>query len=144
MYEEHRLFLLQTDFTLSELLAHTQNSIASHVFTLPTALWWEELILHWEFQLQHWERGGKFEVLSSCCHSNSVLQSRSLPSFPTAHGLLFSHWVISNSLWPHGLQRLVFLVLHHLPEFAQTLVHWVGDAISHPLSSFSPPAFNFP
>ena len=36
MYEEHRLFLLQTDFTLSELLAHTQNSIASHVFTLPT------------------------------------------------------------------------------------------------------------
>ena len=28
-------------------------------------------------------------------------------------------------------------VLHHLPEFAQTHVHWVGDAIqpSHPLSS---------
>ena len=46
MYEEHRLFLLQTDFTLSELLAHTQNSIASHVFTLPTALWWEELLFY--------------------------------------------------------------------------------------------------
>ena len=31
-------------------------------------------------------------------------------------------------------------VLHHLPEFAQTHVHWVGDAIqpSHPLSSPSP------
>ena len=29
-----------------------------------------------------------------------------------------------------------FPVLHHLPEFAQTHVHWVGDAIqlSHPLS----------
>ena len=29
-----------------------------------------------------------------------------------------------------------FFVLHHLPEFAQTHVHWVGDAIqpSHPLS----------
>ena len=35
-------------------------------------------------------------------------------------------------------------VLHYLPEFAQTHVHWVGDAIqpSHPLLSSSPPAFN--
>ena len=35
-------------------------------------------------------------------------------------------------------------VHHHLPEFTQTHVHWVGDAIqpSHPLSSPSPPAFN--
>ena len=38
----------------------------------------------------------------------------------------------------------VFPVLPHLPELAQTHVHWVGDAIqpSHPLSSPSPPAFN--
>ena len=37
-----------------------------------------------------------------------------------------------------------FLVLHHLPEFAQTHVHLDGDAIqpSHPLSSPSPSAFN--
>ena len=36
-------------------------------------------------------------------------------------------------------------VLHHLPEFAQTHVHWVSHAIqpSCPLSSSSPPAFNF-
>ena len=35
-------------------------------------------------------------------------------------------------------------VLHHLPEFAQTHVHWIGDAIrpSHPLSPPSPPALN--
>ena len=35
-------------------------------------------------------------------------------------------------------------VLHHLPELAQTHVHWVSDAIqpSHPLSSPSPPAFS--
>ena len=35
-------------------------------------------------------------------------------------------------------------VLHHLPELAQTHVHWVGDAIqpSCSLSSPSPPAFN--
>ena len=35
-------------------------------------------------------------------------------------------------------------VRHQLPEFTQTHVHWVSDAIqpSHPLSSPSPPAFN--
>ena len=33
-----------------------------------------------------------------------------------------------------------FHVLYHLPEFAQTHIHWVGDAIqpSHPVSSPSP------
>ena len=37
-----------------------------------------------------------------------------------------------------------FPVLHYRPEFAQTHVHWVDDAIqpSHPLSLPSPPAFN--
>ena len=37
-------------------------------------------------------------------------------------------------------------VHHQLPEFTQTHVHWVGDAIqpSHPLSSPPPPAFNLP
>ena len=35
-------------------------------------------------------------------------------------------------------------VHHQLPEFTQTHVHRVGDAIqpSHPLSSTSPPTFN--
>ena len=35
-------------------------------------------------------------------------------------------------------------VHYQLPEFTQTHVHWVSDAIqpSHPLSSPSPPAFN--
>ena len=37
-------------------------------------------------------------------------------------------------------------VYHQLPEFTQTHVHWVTDVIqpSHPLSSPSSPAFNFP
>ena len=36
-----------------------------------------------------------------------------------------------------------FPVLHHLPELAQTHVHWLGDAIqpSYPLLSPSPPVF---
>ena len=38
-----------------------------------------------------------------------------------------------------------FPVLHHLPGLSQPHIHWVSDAIqpSHPLSSPSPPAFNF-
>ena len=37
-----------------------------------------------------------------------------------------------------------FPILHHLPEPAQTHIHWVREVIqpSHPLSSPSPPAFN--
>ena len=37
-----------------------------------------------------------------------------------------------------------FPVLHHLPEFVETQVHWVGDAIqpSGPLSPPSPPALS--
>ena len=47
---------------------------------------------------------------------------------------------------PMDCYTLGFPVLHHLPELAQTHVHWVGDAIqpSCPLSSPSPPVFNLP
>ena len=45
---------------------------------------------------------------------------------------------------PRDCSTPVFPLLHCLPEFAQTHVHWVGDAIqpSHPLSSPSPFAFS--
>ena len=46
---------------------------------------------------------------------------------------------------PMGCSTPGFPVLHCLPEFAQTHVHWVGDAIQpshHPLLSPSSPAFN--
>ena len=45
---------------------------------------------------------------------------------------------------PIDCSMLGFPVLHHLPEFAQTHVHYVGDAIqpSHSLSSPSPPALS--
>ena len=55
---------------------------------------------------------------------------------------------MSGCLQPHGLQhaRPPWSWHHQLPEFMQTHVHWVGDAIqpSHPLSSPSFPAFNLP
>ena len=44
---------------------------------------------------------------------------------------------MSDSLWSHDCSMPGFPVLHHLPEFAQTHVHWFGDSIqpSHPLPS---------
>ena len=45
---------------------------------------------------------------------------------------------------PMNRSTLGLPVHHQLPEYTQTHVHWVGDAIqqSHPLSSPSPPALN--
>ena len=45
---------------------------------------------------------------------------------------------------PMDCSMPAFPVHDQLPEFTQTHVHWVGDAIqpSHPLLSTSPPAFN--
>ena len=56
----------------------------------------------------------------------------------------FSHkWCLT--LW-HPMNRSIpgLPVHHQLPEFTQTHIHRIGDAIqpSHPLSSPSPPAFN--
>ena len=56
----------------------------------------------------------------------------------------FSCPVVSESLRPMDCRKTRFLDHHQLPEFTQTHMHWVGDAIqpSHPLSSPFPPAFN--
>ena len=55
-----------------------------------------------------------------------------------------SRSVMSNSLQPMNRSTPVLPVRHQLPEFTQTHVHRVSDAIqpSHPLSSPSPPAPN--
>ena len=70
-----------------------------------------------------WRDSSKSEISSCCC---SVTQSCATLCDP-----------MGCSTW--GLP-----VLHHLPEFAQTSVHWVGDAIqpSHPLLPPSPLALN--
>ena len=57
----------------------------------------------------------------------------------------FSRSVMSDSLQPHESQHArPPCPYHHLPEFTQTHVHQVRNAIqpSHPLSSPSPPALN--
>ena len=65
-------------------------------------------------------------------------------NFSYISSVQFSRSVVSDSLWPHESQNPGLPVHHQLPEFTQTHVHQVGDAIqpSHPLSSPSPPAPN--
>ena len=56
----------------------------------------------------------------------------------------FSRSVVSDSLQPHELQHARPPCPSETPEFTQTHVDWIDDAIqpSHPLSPSSPPAFN--
>jgi len=56
-----------------------------------------------------------------------------------------SYSVLSDSLRPHESHQPGLPVHHQLPEFTETHVHWVSDAIqpSHPPSSPSPPAPKF-
>ena len=58
--------------------------------------------------------------------------------------MTYHAWLIMSLCNPMDHSAWGFPVHHHLLEFAQTHVHWVGDAIqpSHPLLSPSPPAFN--
>ena len=56
----------------------------------------------------------------------------------------FSCSVMSDSLWPHGLQHTRLPCPSPTSELAQIHIHRADDAIqpSHPLLSPSPPAFN--
>ena len=86
--------------------------------------------------------------------SNSCLLLQQIDSLPLSHqGSPFkdqirsdqiSRSVVSDFLLPHESQQPGLPVHHHLPEFTQTHIHRVSDAIqpSHPLASPSPPALN--
>ena len=56
----------------------------------------------------------------------------------------FDYSVVSDSLHPMDCSMPGLPVHHQLPEFIQTHVHGIGDAIqpSHPLPSPSPPTFS--
>ena len=78
---------------------------------------------------------------------DSILENRDITFLTKVHtvsSVQFSHSVMSDSLRPHEPSMPGLPVPHQLPEFTQTHVHWVGDAIqpSHPPSSPSPPALN--
>ena len=72
---------------------------------------------------------------------HNVQKTKIMASGPISH---FSHSVMSDSFDPMRHSMPGIPVHHQLPEFTQTHVHRVGDAIqsSHPLLSPSPPALN--
>ena len=64
------------------------------------------------------------------CNTTLILLLLNIFNFQKLYvTLLFSHSVVSDSLWPHGLQHTIYPVLCCLLEFAQTHVHWVRDAM---------------
>ena len=82
------------------------------------------------------ERSGLYYSINTCF----VKKSRK-PKY------LFSSVQSLSHVWlcdPMDCSMPSLPVHHQLPEFTQTLVHWVSDAIqlSHPLSSLSPPSFS--
>ena len=104
-------------------------SLPSHVHSLPpisiptTVVPWLWLItLHWQVII-NWS-----------------------PQWPLRFILQFSSVVqLCPTLWDPMNRSMPGIPVHHqLPEFTQTHVHRVSDAIqpSHPLSSPSPPTFN--
>ena len=86
-------------------------------------------------------------LLGSCSDVSGSLLSPSLfgnrPQY-IEHSVQFSCSVVSDSLRPHESQHSRPPCPSPSPEFTQTSVHRVGDAIqpSHPLSSRSPPTPN--
>ena len=67
--------------------------------------------------------------------SGKIIDTKAETGRNMAERDLFSCSVMSEPLWPHGLQHRRFPVLRHLQEITQTHVYWVSDAIqaSRPL-----------
>ena len=83
---------------------------------------------NWKYQVIWKRKAFRTHSLKQCIKEKKVSSAQSCPTL----------WDPMNCSMP-GLP-----VYHQFPEFAQTHVHWVGDAIqpSHPLSSLYPPPFN--
>ena len=93
--------------------------------------WTRSLIM----SLSHWNHPGTTNLQTATEINKNDLNQRFFVQFSSVTQLC---WIFATP-WTPGLP-----VYHQLPEFTQTHVHWVGDAIqpSHLLSSPSPPTFN--
>ena len=91
-------------------------------------LWFLKKIIH-----EVWGSGNWFSLKQLCA-------KYALETYCTPYEYLFLKIPCSVAVSSRNCSTTVLPVLHHLPEFAQTLVHWVVDAIqpSHPLLSPSP------
>ena len=113
----------QHDLSTSSCPLHSlQPGVSSYYWSVDFSAWGA-------YQRKHW----------SVCSSSDVRHGRiSSVQFSSVTQLCSTLWDPVDCSMP-GL-----LVRCQLPEFTQTHVHWVGDAIqqSHPPSSPSPPALN--
>ena len=126
----------------------THDHIASHrhdcaFFHVTGFLWWFLLTLperRWHFEVLFCE---PFQV-----NKNSLCGIMSLFGLHVCLQVQLSSVQPLNCVWLFATPRTAAMpglpVHHQLPEFTQTHVHWVGDAIqpSHPLLSPSPPTSN--
>ena len=88
-----------------------------------------------------------YKIPSTPHPNKSSINSRSLVGFEYLLALFFSSVQSLSHIQlcdPMNRSTPGLPVHHQLPEFTQTHIHWVSDAIqpSHPLSSPSPPAHN--
>ena len=88
--------------------------------------------------------GSKITADGDCSHKIKRCLLFGRKAMTNLSSVQFSRSVMSNSLQPMNCSMPGLPVHHHLPEFTETHVHRVSDAIqpSHPLSSPSPPASN--
>ena len=102
-----------------------------------------------------WQLGqcpGRLEARLEACYALSLKSKQTFFFFFNFPNILWTSVQFSSvtqscaALHNPGDCSTPGLPIHHqLPEFTQTHVHWVSDAIqSHLLSSPSPPAFNLP
>ena len=107
-------------------------------------------------ELQVWSQGQE-DPLEEEVATQSSIPAWEIPSTEESGGLQsielqrvrhssvqFSHSVMSNSLWSHGVQHTRLTCSSPTPGVYSTHIHWVVDAIqtSHLLLSPSPPTFN--
>ena len=69
---------------------------------------------------------GNQDATNVGCENERVFSMKFLLS---SLSLLFNRSVVADSLWPHGLQHTSLPCPSLSQEFAQTPVHWVGDAL---------------
>ena len=116
---------------------HMLVRLCSKTFKLGFSCKWTEIFQIYNLVLVRTE-----EQRSNCQYSLDHGESRGIPEKP----LILLHW-LRGSLWlyccyccsvtqsclplcdPMDCSTLGFPVLHYFPEFSQTHVHWVGDAI---------------
>ena len=107
--------------------------MATHSSTLALKIPWTE-----ELGAGYYPQGRKESGTTELLHFHFL--------YPSTAMSLFSHLVMSNSLWPHGLQHARLTCLSLSPGACSNLCPLSHDSIqpSQPLWSLSPPPSIFP